>query len=281
MARNAETEDLEEFVRRTLAVTDGEVASIGYYRLDTGKATKGAKKGAANVDWTGTPAEVVAKLQQRIRMLRGDGAPKIWVRAIEQGDSHPVDSITLEGAPDAADELDPEPGRGPHAPAEGLSAVAIRLIAANERLTDRLQEQGEQLRDTAVREALFALAAQSAQDGNTAERIQAALQILEPTIRASMPILIDRLVPGQNRPAPADVPDDAPPAERFDAAIVELEQLLARMAGIAAEDPSILTPERVGAVGAAIGRYAQPGPPPGPPPAQAGQEDGPPSGGAV
>lgn len=260
MSGSAEIQLLKDFVRRHLAVSANEEPRPGYYRIDIGPNAKRARKGAANVRWEGDPDSVAVQLHQRIKMLRGEGAPKLWVRAIEEGDTHPIDSLAFEGEADAIDE-ETEGGKGPHAPAEGLASVALRLIASQERLIDRNADLASELRETAVREALFALAAQAAQDASGAERVQAALAALEPTIRASVPILIDRIWPAQPPPPQTEQgPPPEDPGAALDHEITLVEQAFARAAHLVHEDNTLLTPERYARLAAIIQQYSTPQP---------------------
>lgn len=264
MSSTAERQGLRAFVKRHCAVTapaDGAepAPEAGYFRFDVGRTSKEARKGGAAVPW-GEPESTCDAVEQRVRMLVADGHPRVYVRAIGSGDTHPVDSMMVEGDPEAQLDIPPDP-KGAHAVNEAVAAVMLGQQRSIERLLDRAESLAEQRQEMALQAGLYMLAAQGAQDGGRMAALQESLKSLAPTLERTVPLLVSAWL-GAPMAAPPPADPGADPGAQLDAGIGELDALLGRMAAVAVAHPGSMTTERIARITAVLGKYGGAAPPP-------------------
>lgn len=257
MMSSAETSELRAFVKRHCAITapaDGQESSAeaGYFRFDAGRTSKEARKSGARVDW-GDPDSTLDAVQQRIKMLVADGHARIYIRAIGHADTYPVDSLTIEGDPEAALDIAPDP-KGAHAVNEAVAAVMLGQHRTIERMVERVERLGEERQEAMLQAGLYMLAAQGAQDGGRMAAVRESLVALGPTLERTLPMLVSAWfgTPVQGPP----VEPGADPGAVLDAAIADMDALLARMATVAVAHPGSMSAERVARITAILTKYS-------------------------
>lgn len=271
MRTSVERANLRDFVKRHCAITavaDGEKeqAADGYFRMDAGRTSKEARKAGAHVPW-GEPEATFEAVAQRVKMLIADGHPKIYVRAIGSGDTYPMDSIAVEGDPEASLDIAPDP-KGANSVNEAVAAVMLGQQRQTDRLLDRIERLAEERQEAALQAGLYMLAASSG-DGGRMQALQTSLTALAPTLERTVPMLVSAWL-GIPLPPPGDPnADPSDPSAAVDVAITELDAAFAKVAHAAAANPSVVTAERIARVNAIIRKYGGGGH--APPPPQGGQ----------
>jgi hypothetical protein len=252
---SAETKLLRDFVKRHCAITtteDGqEKTAEGYFRFDVGRTSKDARKKGANVEW-GEPETTFETVTQRVAMLAGDGYARIYVRAVGHADSWPMDSVTVEGDPEAALDLPADP-KGQFAVNEAVAAVMLGQQRSMDRLVERLERVSEERQEQMVNAGLYMLAAQGHQDGSKMAQVQALMSALAPTFERTVPMLVAAWL--GVAPPPEAPPPGADPGVVVDHTIVELDSVLARMAAVFAAHPTTATAERFARITAILAKY--------------------------
>jgi hypothetical protein len=253
----AERKDLRAFVKKHCAITaptDGTdtVAEPGYFRFDAGRTSKESRKAGAKVDWGADPEATADQVQQRVDMLVADGHARIYVRAIGHADSYPLDSLMVEGDPEAALDIPADP-KGQHAVNEAVAAVMLGQQRQVDRLCERVERLGEERQEAMLQAGLYMLAAQGAQDGGRMAAVKESLTALGPTLERTIPLLVSAWL-GTPLPAPPVEPG-AEPGVVLDAAIGEMDGLFARMASIAVAHPGSMTPERLARITGILAKY--------------------------
>ena len=256
MLGKVEAEQIRELCKRLCAVNSAtNTAPPGYFRIDAGDGAKRARKVAASVDWL-DPATTADEVIRRVNGVINE-YKWVFVRAMPQGESHPSESIRIEGSPEPqiGGERDDDAPRGKDAAAEALGMVALGQMRTIEALTDRLERLHTDVQESTLKAGLYQYHSEALQLGSKSELLSRTVEQIGPTLVAQIPNILAAVAAIQSgQPVPAAPPAaETAPAEPADAICWHVDRILASAVGLQTSF-SAATPEQRQAAAPVLGR---------------------------
>lgn len=234
MLGKAETEQLRELCRRYCAVSSDGTAAPGYFRIDGGDGAKRARKVAANIPW-GDTEPTASELIRRTGMALTEHR-WVFVRAMPAGESHPADTVRLEGSPaPSIDGDDEDSPKGKDSAAEALARVSLAQMRAMEQMMDRNERLHDALQETQLKAGIYQYHAEALALTSKSELASRAIETMGPQLLAQLPQLAAiwaAYQSGQPVPTPATPTQEQPPETPAAAVGWHVDRICASVEGL-------------------------------------------------